>query len=159
MPGFQKQHRKRNYGQAFPASRYDDPRGRRPSALERNIARYRAAEVTLYLHHAEEVRDFMLTDVNRAAPVKPNSDPWEPSKERRLQNILSRVLSDAEINGTLKTEDRIALRQTFASERQQGKKLKTAFAYAIKIGIFTEAEANELKELLDYRNDIAHRVH
>jgi hypothetical protein len=159
MPGFQKQHRKRKYGRAFPASRYDDPRGRRPSALERNIARYRAAEVTLYLHYAEEVRDFMLTDVYRAAAVKSGSDPWEPSKERHLQSVLSRVLSDAEIKKTMKTEDGIALRQAFASERRQGKKLKTAFAYAIKIGIFTEAEANELKELLDYRNDIAHRVH
>jgi hypothetical protein len=159
MPGFQKQHRKRNFGRAFPASRYDDPRGRRPSALERNIARYRTAEITLYLHYAEEIRDFMLTDVYRATAVKPGADPWEPSKERRLQNILSRVLSNAEIKKSLKTEDGIALRQAFASERQQGKKLKAAFAHAIKIGIFNETEANELKELLDYRNDIAHRVH
>ena len=34
-----------------------------------------------------------------------------------------------------------------------------AFAHAIKIGIFTEAEANEVEELLEYRNHIAHRIH
>jgi hypothetical protein len=45
------------------------------------------------------------------------------------------------------------------NEQQQGKKLKIAFAYAVTIGIFTEVEAAELKALLDYRNDIAHRIH
>lgn len=92
MHGFQKRHRKREFGRAFPASRYDDPRGRRPSALERNIARYRAAEVTLYLHYAEVVRECMLTDVHRAASAKPGIHSWEPSKERHLQNVLSGLI-------------------------------------------------------------------
>ena len=38
-------------------------------------------------------------------------------------------------------------------------KTKVALGYAVTIGIFTEAEAAELKGLLDYRNDIAHRIH
>jgi hypothetical protein len=45
---------------------FADPRSDRASALDRNILRYRAIEVTLYLFYAEEVRDFMLTDVHRA---------------------------------------------------------------------------------------------
>jgi hypothetical protein len=64
MPGVMKHHTKRDYRRAFPASRYDDPRGGRLSAIERNILRYRATEATLYLFYAEEVRDFMLTNVH-----------------------------------------------------------------------------------------------
>lgn len=45
------------------------------------------------------------------------------------------------------------------SERKQEKRLKTTFSYAIEIGMLSEVEANELKELLEYRNDIAHRIH
>src|SRR5215472_10692228 len=67
MPGVTKHHTKRDYGRAFPASRYDDPRGGRASALERNILRYRAIEVTVYLFYADEVRDFTLTDVHSAS--------------------------------------------------------------------------------------------
>lgn len=62
-----KHHQKRRYGRTFPASRYDDPRGGRPSALDRNIRRYRSTEATLYLFYADEAREFMLTDVYRAA--------------------------------------------------------------------------------------------
>jgi hypothetical protein len=159
MPGVQKNHRKREFGRAFPASRYDDPRGGRPSALERNILRYHAIEATLYLFYAEEVRDFMLTNVHPRAAKDPSGFPWESTKERRLERLLSRLLTDAGMAKTLSTDEVEAIRLVFANERQQGKKLKVAFAHAIKIGIFTEAEADELKELLEYRNDIAHRIH
>jgi hypothetical protein len=111
-----KKRRTRDYGRSFPASQYDDPRGGRPAALERNILRYRAAEAALYLFYAQEVREFMLT------------------------NLYPRAVEDS------------------LAERQ-GKKLEIAFAQAVKIGMFTEAESNEVKELLDYRNDIAHRIH
>jgi hypothetical protein len=80
MPGVTKHHTKRDYGRAFPASRYDDPRGGRASAIERNILRYRAAEATVYLFYAEEVRDFMLTDVHRAAIRRPGDAIWEQSR-------------------------------------------------------------------------------
>jgi hypothetical protein len=159
MPGVTKHHTKRNFGRAFPASRYDDPRGGRASALERNILRYRATEATVYLFYAEEVRDFLRTDVHRAAVRQPGETIWEPPEERRLQRVLADLLRDAETAKKLPAEDAAALRRAFASERQQGKKLKVAFAYAVTIGIFTEAEAAELKALLDYRNDIAHRIH
>jgi len=159
MPGVTKHHTKRDYGRAFPASRYDDPRGGRASALEGNILRYRAIEVTVYLFYADEVRDFMLTDVHRAAVRQPGEEIWEPPQERRLQRIFADLLRDAQRERKLSAEDAEALRRVFASERQQGKKLKVAFAYAVTIGMLTEAEATELKALLDYRNEIAHRIH
>ena len=101
----------------------------------------------------------MLTNVHRDAVGEPAASPWEPSKELRLQGILSELLTDAETKNKLSIEDAKALRLAFAGERQQNKKLKVAFGHAIKIGMLTEKEANELKELLDYRNDIAHRIH
>jgi hypothetical protein len=159
MPGYIKNHRKLEAGQAFPASRYDDPRGGRAAALERNILRYRAVEATLYLFYAEEVRDFMLTQVHSVALKNPAASPWEPSEERRLERVLFGLLMDAQTRKKVSIEDAEALRLLFAGERQQGKRLKIAFTHAIKIGMFTEAEADELKELIDYRNDIAHRIH
>ena len=129
-----------------------------PRYSERNILRYRATEATVYLFYAEEVRDFLLTDVHRAAVRQPDEAIWEPSEERRLQRVLANLLRDAETTKKLSVEDAAALRRALASERQQGKKLKVAFAYAVTTGIFTEAEAVELKALLDYRNDIAHRI-
>ena len=159
MPGVMKRHAKRDYGRAFPASRYDDPRGGKPSAIERNILRYRAAEVTLYLFYTEEVRDFMLTDVYHAATCRPGEALWERPGGQRLQRVLADLLRNAEAEERLQAEDAVALRNAFASERQQGKKLKIALTYAVTIGLLTESEAAELKALLDYRNDVAHRVH
>lgn len=159
MPGVTKHPSKREYGRAFPASHYDDPRGGRASALECNVLRYRATEATLYLFYAEEVRNFLLTDVYRAAARQPGEVIWEPPEEWRLQRSLTDIINDAEAAGRLTQEDAAALRRTSASEPQQGKKLKVAFGYAVTIGLLTEGEAIELKELLGYRNDIAHRIH
>jgi hypothetical protein len=158
MPGVTKHHTERSYGRAFPASRYDDPRGGRASALERNILRYRATEATVYLFYAEEVRRFMLTDVHRAAVREPGKTMWEQPEERRLQRVFADILRNAETAKQLSPEDAETMRRVFASERQQGKKLKTAFAYAVTIGIFSDAEAAELRALLGYRNVIAHRI-
>ena len=77
MPGIRKTRRRRQLGRAFPYSRYDDPRGGRPSALERNVLRYRATEVALYLFYAEEVRNFMLTTVYPVAIKDPSAGPFE----------------------------------------------------------------------------------
>ncbi len=159
MPGVYKQHRTRNNGRGFPASRYDDPRGGRASALERNILRYRAIEATLYLFYAEEVRDFMMANVYPRAVAEPGAEPWAPAKDRRLERVLRGVLMDAELAKTISTEDAQALRQAFAEDRKLGKKLKVAFGHATKTGMITEVEANELQDLLEYRNDIAHRIH
>ena len=159
MPGVTKHHPKRDYGRAFPASHYDDPRGGRASALERNILRYRATEAAVYLFYAEEVRDFLLTDVHRAAVRQPGETIWEPPEARRLHRVLDDLLRDAETTKKLPEEDAAALRLALVGDRQQGKKLKVALGYAITVGMFTEAEAAELKALLEYRNDIAHRIH
>jgi hypothetical protein len=159
MSGVRKDHQIREHGRAFPASRYDDPRGGRSVALERNILRYRAIEAAVYLFYTEEVRAFMLANVYPQAMKNPEAKSWESEKERRLQRVLSQVLMDTERTKKLLFEDARALRLAFADERQHAKKLRAAFAHAIKIGMFTEAEANEVHELLEYRNDIAHRIH
>lgn len=160
MPGVRKIHRRRESGRAFPSSRYDDPRGGRSSALERNVLRYRAAEATLYLFYAEEVRDFMLANVYRAAANPPSGDdPWRPSKEERLRGVHFNLVMEAESKNRLTPEDAQALRLMFDNDGNKGKKLRVAFGYAVKIGMFNEIEAGELKGLLDYRNDIAHRIH
>lgn len=150
MPGVTKHHKKRDYGRAFPASHYDDPRGGGPSALERNILRYRATEATVYPFYAEEVRSFLLTEVHRAATRQQGDAILDPPEEGRLQRVLANLLRDAETAGKLSAEDAVALRREPASERQQGKKLKVALGYAVTIGIFTEAA--ELKALLDFQS-------
>ncbi len=161
MPGVYKQHRTHDHdhGRPFPASRYDDPRGGRASALERNLVRYRAVEAALYLSYADEIRDYMMANVYPQAVAKPDAEPWAPAKDRRLEGVLRRLVFEAETAKTVSIEDAQALREIFADDRKQGKKLKVAFGYAIKTRLMTEAEANELQDLLDYRNDIAHRIH
>src|SRR6266702_5367867 len=113
MSGVRKEHQIRELGRAFPASRYDDPRGGRSVALERNILRYRAIETTLYLFYTEEVRDFMLANVYPQAIKNPDAKSWEPEKERRLQRVLSQVLMDAEVTKKVLFEDTRALRRAF----------------------------------------------
>jgi hypothetical protein len=159
MPGFSKDHRRRQHGHTFPASRYDDPRGARASALERNILRYRSVEATLYLFYAEQVRDFMMTNVYPRTKVAPGAPFWEPTEERRISALASHVLMDAEGRGIISADDSDIIRQTLASEHNQGRQLKAAFGHAIQIGMFTAAEADELQVLMTYRNDIAHRIH
>ena len=159
MPGFSKDHRRFQNRRKLPASRYDDPRGGRPSAIERNILRYRAIEATLYLFYHDQVSDFMLSNVYPRANKAPDAPFWEPLEEQRLTRLLARILMDAETRQLVGPDDAEALRDALSSEYQRGRKLKTAFGHAIKIGMFSEAEANELQRLLSYRNDIAHRIH
>ncbi|NHN86211.1 hypothetical protein GOB93_16410 [Acetobacter musti] len=146
-------------GRLFPFSRYNDPRGGGSSALERNILRYRAIEITLYLFYNEEIRNFMLTDVYPVAICENFYAISEVPDKKRLSCLLDRLLRDAEAANKLSIEDADTLRQTFLGAGQEGKKLKIAFAFAVKIGIFSEEEASELQMLLGYRNDIAHRIH
>ncbi len=70
-----------------------------------------------------------------------------------------RLSHDAVEKGQLSQEDADALYQTIDQDRHQGTKVRAALAHAIDINFFTETEAEELKSLLDYRNDIAHRMH
>ena len=73
--------------------------------------------------------------------------------------MFSRTLQDSELANKLTREDVSAIRVMYGNESRQGKKLKIAFAHAIELGVFTEIEADELQTLLNYRNDIAHRIH
>jgi hypothetical protein len=159
MPGVRKARRGRRFGRAFPHSQYDDPRGGRPAALERNILRYRATEVALYLFYAEAVRNFMLTTVYPSAIKNPSASPFEPTEEQRLATLMFRLLRDAESAGTLSAEDASKLRLSHTGMHQLSRQLKLAFGHSVKIGMFTAAEVNELAGLLDYRNHIAHRIH
>ncbi|SON56508.1 hypothetical protein HDIA_2967 [Hartmannibacter diazotrophicus] len=159
MPGVTKRHLKHENGHAFPASRYIDPRGGRPSAIERNILRYRAIEAALYLFYSEEIHSFLLGDVHRETTRKSGQLLPEPPEEKRLQRLFAHLLSDAKTADKVSSEDAAALQNLLGHDRQQGKRLKTALAFAIEIGIFTNEEANELNSLLSYRNDIAHRIH
>lgn len=154
-----KVHRRSNFGRAFPHSRYDDPRGGRPSSLERNILRYRAAEATLYLFYAEEVRDFMITNVYPRAIGEPSALTCTTTEEQRLQRVLGQLLSDAEQAGTLSPADAETLRDADEHDPKQGKKLRRSFGFAVGAGMFSATEADELIRLLGYRNDIAHRIH
>jgi len=159
MAGFSKTHPSFSHRRKFPASRYVDPRGGRPSAIERNVLRYRAIEATLYLFYADEVRAFMTDNVYPRAKLPEEAPFWEPIEERRLTGLLAHILMDAETRKLVSPQDSNALQQALASEHKQGKKLNIAFGYAVSAGMFTEREAQALRKLLDYRNDIAHRIH
>lgn len=160
MPGAWKEHRQRSgYGRSFPASQYNDPRGGRPSALERNILRYRAIEASLYLFYADELRVFMVSNVRPPELGQTEMTSWTSLKENRLERALSDILSDAQSSNKLLPEDARLLRLAFLKERNHGKQLRAAFAHSIEIGLFTNEEASEVQSLLSYRNDIAHRIH
>ncbi len=148
-----------SYERMFPHSRFDDPRGGRPSALERNVLRYRAVETALYLYYAEEVRNFMMATVYPAATRTPSAPPWETTEEQRLWTLTIQVIGDAELAGSLSRVDARAIRHAIEHDGKQGKKLREAFRYAVSTGILTVSEADELVGLLSYRNDIAHRIH
>ena len=74
---------------------------------------------------------------------------WELPEERRLHHLLTNLLIEAASTQKLPERDVTALRLALAHERQQGKKLKIAFGYAIAVGIVTEMEAVELKSATD----------
>ena len=160
MTGAWKEHQQHcEYGHAFPASRYNDPRGGRPSAIERNILRYRAVEASLYLFYADEVRNFMVTNLCPPEVNLRKANPWISVEENRLERLFSKILLDAQSGNNLAADDAQLLRLAVSKNRDQGKKLRAAFAHSIKIGMLTEKEASQVQTLLMYRNEIAHRIH
>lgn len=159
MAGAMKAYKKESLGRTFPNSFYNDPRGGQASSLERNILRYRAAETALYLHVAQEVRDFMLQTIHpHAAKTTPTPLPMK-SEEQRLKGVLRSLILDAELAGKVTADDARTLRNQVSRDPKEGKKLRRAFACAVEQGMFTQDEADELQDLLGYRNDIAHRIH
>lgn len=157
MPGVVKKTPQMKHGKAFPASRYNDPRGGRASALDRNILRYRAVEAALYLFYAEETRRFLETTVYPASLGSKLTPVDVPSEADRLQGILAPLLRSGLEAGTLSFDDAEQLRK--AIDGYQNKKLKAALAHAIAIDLLSVDEAKELRGLLQYRNDLAHRLH
>lgn len=84
---------------------------------------------------------------------------WKPTKAERLNRSLLSLVNDAERAERIAPEEARELRESLHSHQQSGRRLRTAFGYAIKIGVFAATEADELHDLLGYRNDIAHRIH
>ena len=98
MAGVMKTSKMRGFGRAFPRSRYDDPRGGRASSLERNVLRYRAAEVALYLYFAQEVRNYMLQTVYPNSINLSTIPLPQKSEEKRLNGVLLKLVFDAELS-------------------------------------------------------------
>jgi len=159
MPGVVRQHRIRGQGRAFPHSRYDDPRGGRASALERNVLRYRAIEASLYLFYTAEIREFMLENVFPLVPVVGGAGTWETAAEARQKQLMRALVADAEAAGQISTEEAAALAPPAPHDPKEGKKLRRAFGHAVANGMFEAGEADELVALLQYRNEVAHHIH
>ncbi len=159
MPGVVRNLAKQQLGRRFPNSWYDDPRGGKLAALERNVLRYRAAETALYLFYAEQVREFILNTVYPETVRDPSAAPWQTGPEREFEALVSRIVTDAQRDGTLTASQAARILQVQGNDRHSTKKLRQALKYAVDKGIFAAAEADELKSLLDYRNDIAHDIH
>jgi hypothetical protein len=159
VPGAVRKYGRQQFRCRFPNSHYGDPRGGRPTALERNVLRYRAAEAALYLFYAEQVRQFMLNSVYREAVRDSNASPWQTGPERELETVVGRIVADAQLKGDLAASDAARILRVQMNNRHSTKKVRIALKYAVDAGILTAAEADELKGLLDYRNDIAHDIH
>ena len=101
----------------------------------------------------------MLTDVHRAAIRRPGETIWEQPEERRLQRVFADLLRDAETEKKLPAEDAEALRRAFASRTAARQEAQDRFRLRRHDRHIHRSEAAELKALLDYRNDIAHRIH
>ncbi len=158
MPGVIRLHRVRGHGRAFPHSRYDDPRGGRASALERNVLRYRAIEVSLYLFYAAEIREFILENVFPMVPAAGGTGVWETAAEARQKQLIRAILAEAEAAGRIGADDAVVLNPAKSHDAKEGKKLRRAFGHAVAHGMFDAAEADELMTLLQYRNEIAHHI-
>ncbi len=92
MPGAIKITPRMKYGAAFPASRYNDPRGGRSNSIERNILRYRAIETSLYLFYTEDVREFLLKSIYPLVFSSPTEIPKIIAESDRLQALLSPLI-------------------------------------------------------------------
>lgn len=101
----------------------------------------------------------MLQTVHPQAVKEAVSILPRKSEEQRLRGMLHKLIFDAKLAGKITTDDARALYTQAAHDSKQGKKLRRAFAFSVERGMFTQDEADELQGLLNYRNDIAHRIH
>lgn len=160
MSGFRRPRSGGNGGNLLLASRYDDPRGGRPTALEHNVLRYRAIEAVVYIYYAEEIKRFMLDNVEPLVTNKEDNVSISNENER-LRAVQIGLISDAVKLGKISEDDgkKICSLIICDKNKNSGKKLKRAFRGAVKLGFLSESESISIQELLDYRNDIAHEVH
>ncbi|MER2095697.1 MAG: hypothetical protein ABS977_02215 [Pseudomonas qingdaonensis] len=143
----------------FPSSRYDNPQGGRPSALERNILKYRAYEISLFIFYAEDLKRFMIDNVYRMVPVAEEVSVYRTTEELRLYTLLRDAVAAAESNGSLSGDDAAAVKGLISKEPSDSKRLRKAFTMAVEIGLCNKTEADEIQQLIKYRNDIAHQIH
>ena len=105
---------------------YSGPYRGQIRALERNIMKYRAMQMALIIHYAEELR----------------------------QTVISTIQTNDQFHKRLHDSE-------FVERAPKGS--KDPFNKAIKAwvsdGLLTDEEAEEIKRLTDFRNDIAHRIH
>ena len=79
----------------------------------------------------------LIEKAQRIYAANPGSDfPWGTSKERRLERVFRGLLMDAEAAKKISVEDADVLREQLSFDRQQSKKLRASFCYAVKIGVF-----------------------
>jgi hypothetical protein len=112
------------------AGRWTDVRGHRLPGLERNIIRYRVLQMTLFMHEAESLK----------SDLEGISSGFDPSI----------FLSDGKLDpldGYTKKEWR-----SIPGWKRATEKLK-------ELGHLTGDHRDEVVELIDYRNSIAHEVH
>lgn len=159
MSGFYRVRNTKSSPKPFPSSRYDNPNGGRPSALERNILRYRAYEISLFLFYAEDLKRFMLENVYRMVSTHEEVSPYRTKEELRLHALLCDAVAAAEYNGSLSSDDAAAVKGLISKEPSDSKKLRKAFTVAVEIGLCDKTEVDEIQQLIAYRNDIAHRTH
>lgn len=87
-------------------------------ALERNILKLRALQMSLVLFHVEHLKRFVI--------------------------------------GSLQATDTVLGTNRFPDGK---KPLERAWAIVVEEGILTAEESEQIQELIDYRNDIAHKFH
>ncbi|WP_162232730.1 hypothetical protein [Sphingomonas sanxanigenens] len=123
------------------------------------MLRYRAAEASLYLFYTAEVRGFMLENVFPLVPLIDGAGAWETASEVRQRQLMRSLIAEAEATGRITSADAKALSPVARHDPKEGKKLRRAFAHAVTNGMFDAAEADELMELIQYRNEVAHHIH
>lgn len=157
MSGVKRECNEITYGQAFPNSQYHDPRGGRPSGLESNVLRYRAFEAALFLFYTEDVKRFMLSNIFPLVPPEEVSVP-ATSHEKKVLGLILAVSKAALSDSRISYPEFNSIESMVTVMPNDSKRLRQAFAHAVEIGLCTLEQTEELQDLINYRNDIAHRI-
>ncbi len=107
--------------------------------LERNILKYRIFEMTLILFQIEEFKKYVV------ASIRATDDFNSTIKKSNCESEKSKNSADSFPNQRLPPNI--------------GKLYEKAWKVLIADGIITQEEKTEIVKLIDYRDDIAHRIH